>query len=321
MKFRTEIQIEPLSPTIAYTNKILVMGSCFSEHIANRLLEHKFNITANPTGIMFNPMSIAKSLYNFYRKKAFQEKDLHNEGEWWFNYEFHSDFSALSREEAYHKMEQAANVGIEAFHRADTIIITWGTAWVYKHDNKVVANCHKQPAKEFSRECLSLEWLLKAYRRLIGTHLKGKRIILTISPVRHLGDSLQENAYSKSLLRVAAGILSREFEQVTYFPSYEILMDDLRDYRFYAEDLVHPSSQAVEYVWEKFAQAAFSSETLNKMAQIAKIQATLHHRPRNPQSQQYKELLQKTFLQMDAIPEIDFREERAKIKHSLEINS
>lgn len=255
MKFRTEIDIAPLGVKIGYGNRILALGSCFAEHIAGRLAEARFRIVTNPTGILFNPLSIAAALRSYADEAPVQHSELDFDGELWFHYGFHGSLSAASPDEALAAMNAARKAGAEALRRADRVLLTLGTAWVYEHNGQVVATCHRQPATEFVRRRLGVAEITGAFSALLAGPLAGKEVILTVSPVRHLGDGLEGNAVSKATLRLAAEELAAAHAAVHYFPAYEVLNDDLRDYRFYADDLVHPSAQAIQYVWEKFIPA------------------------------------------------------------------
>ena len=244
MKFRTEIEIAPLGTKIGYENRILALGSCFAKHIAGRLAQAKFRVTANPSGILFNPLSIAAALRSYAGENPVQHSELGFDGELWFHYGFHGSFSAPEADQALAAMNAARKSGAEALRAADRIMLTFGTAWVYEHDGAVVANCHRRPAAEFTRRRLGVDEIVTAFADLMAGPLGGREVILTVSPVRHLGDSLAGNAVSKAALRLAAEELAERFPDVHYFPAYEILNDDLRDYRFYADDLVHTSGRS-----------------------------------------------------------------------------
>ena len=197
----------------------------------------------------------------------------------------------------------------------------FGTAWVYEHDGAVVANCHRRPAAEFTRRRLGVDEIVTAFADLMAGPLGGREVILTVSPVRHLGDSLAGNAVSKAALRLAAEELAERFPDVHYFPAYEILNDDLRDYRFYADDLVHPAPQAVEYVWEKFSAAVLSEQARRLLPDVRHIVVAAAHRPRNPQSATYREFCRRRLEEIAALPQIDFRTEAEYFRRCIEINS
>lgn len=321
MKFRTEIEIAPLGTKIGYENRILALGSCFAEHIAGRLAQAKFRVTANPSGILFNPLSIAAALRSYAGESPVRHSELGFDGELWFHYGFHGSFSAPEADQALAAMNAARKSGAEALRAADRIVLTFGTAWVYEHDGAVVANCHRRPAAEFSRRRLSVEEIVETFAELIEGPLAGKQIILTVSPVRHTGDTLAGNAVSKATLRLAAEQLTERFKCSAYFPAFEILTDDLRDYRFYADDLVHPAPQAVAYVWEKFAPAVLTDEALRLLPEAEAIVAAAAHRPRNPQGEAHRAFCRRQLERIAALPEMDFQSETAYFRRCLEINS
>ena len=215
MKFRTEIDIAPLGVKIGYGNRILALGSCFAEHIAGRLAEARFRIVTNPTGILFNPLSIAAALRSYADEAPVQHSELDFDGELWFHYGFHGSLSAASPDEALAAMNAARKAGAEALRRADRVLLTLGTAWVYEHNGQVVANCHRQPATEFVRRRLGVAEITGAFSALLAGPLAGKEVILTVSPVRHLGDGLEGNAVSKATLRLAAEELAAAHAAVT----------------------------------------------------------------------------------------------------------
>ncbi len=321
MKFRTEINITPFTASIDYTDRLLALGSCFSEHIAHRLAAAKFRVVANPSGILFNPLSLATTLQDYLDPKPIDIAELCTDGEQWVHFGFHGDFSAPTVEEAKERMDTARRQGAEALASVDWLLLTFGTAWVYERQGRVVANCHRRPATEFHRRRLSVSEIVEIFARLFEGPLANKRVVLTVSPVRHVGDGLAENNLSKAVLRLAAEELSARFEQVVYFPTYEILMDDLRDYRFYADDLVHPSAQAIDYVWEKFVGAVLSAKAQQLLPEVEAIVTAAAHRPRNPLSESHKAFCQRFLAKIATHPEIDFSEETDVFRRSIEINS
>lgn len=321
MKFRTEIEIAPLGTKIGYENRILALGSCFAEHIAGRLAQAKFRVTANPSGILFNPLSVAAALRSYAGESPVRHSELGFDGELWFHYGFHGSFSAPEADQALAAMNAARKSGAEALRAADRIVLTFGTAWVYEHDGAVVANCHRRPAAEFSRRRLSVEEIVETFAELIEGPLAGKQIILTISPVRHTGDTLAGNAVSKATLRLAAEQLTERFKCSAYFPAFEILTDDLRDYRFYADDLTHPSPQAVAYVWERFCEALLTPDARALLPRIAEITAAARHRPLHPASEAYRAFCRRQLEAIERLPGVDFTEETAFFRSRIEINS
>lgn len=196
------------------------------------------------------------------------------------------------------------------------MLLTFGTAWVYERNGRPVANCHRQPASEFIRRRLTVEEIVAAFDLLFDGSLANKRILLTVSPVRHIGDGLAENALSKAILRVAAAEMEARHANVHYFPAYEIVTDDLRDYRFYADDLAHPAPQAVEYIWEKFTAAALDDEARHLLPEVEALVTAAHHRSRNPHSEAHREFCRKCLARIAALPaNIDFTEEKRDFEH------
>lgn len=321
--FRTVVQIAPLHTRISHANRILSLGSCFADNMARRMLRAKFRVTASPTGILFNPESVARAIEAFGCSTVSDATGLpqgmrgveYASGRY-FSYDFHSSFSSEYESAALGNMKKAAAEGTAAIKDADTLIITFGTAWIYRlrSDGEAVANCHKQPQPLFSRELLSAERIADRYDTLFAGPLRGKRVILTVSPVRHLGDGLEGNSLSKAILRVAAAEICRRHAQAEYFPSYEILNDELRDYRFYADDMTHPSAAAVEYIWQRFAEAAFDEETRRTSAAAERIVQAAEHRPFNPASEGYRTFCRTMLARIDALatvcPDMDFGRER-----------
>lgn len=321
MKFRTEIEPAPLSVRIGYDNRILTLGSCFAAHIAGRLAAAKFHVVENPSGILFNPLSIAAAIRSYASPTPVTREELGFDGEMWYHYGFHGDFSAPTADEALRRMNAARQAGAEALRTADRVILTFGTAWVYERQGEVVANCHRRPAAEFARRRLSVDEIADAISELAEGPLAGRSILLTVSPVRHTGDGLAGNAVSKAALRLAAEELTQRFRRIEYFPAYEILTDDLRDYRFYADDLVHPAPQAVEYIWERFTEAALTDEARRLLPEAEAIAAAAAHRPRDPRSAAHRAFCLAQLERIAALHGPDFRAEAEYFRRCIEINS
>lgn len=313
MKFRTEIECTPLRAKIEYGTTIFAVGSCFAQNIAQRLRQAKFRVVQSPTGILFNPASIAQSLSAFAANQAVDTTRIVRRGEEFVSLDCHSDLTGSNELEALNIWQSAINDGHNALLSADCIIITLGTAWVYEHiaTGRVVANCHKIPQCEFTRRRLSVSEICDLFRPLMEGILSDKQVIFTVSPVRHTADGLAENSLSKATLRLAVDEIINEFSNADYFPAYEIVTDDLRDYRFYADDLVHPSSQAIEYIWEHFVQSALSDSAKQTLDKVVKIVAAAAHRPFNPHSSEYHKFCQRNLEQAKALSMIDFSDECA----------
>ena len=313
MKFRTEI--ESISPTakIDYSTKIFAVGSCFAQNIAHKLIQAKFKVNLCPTGILFNPISIATALTNFTHLNAVNIERIVTRGDSFVSLDSHSCLAQATLDDAISALNNAIAIGHKALSEANCVIITFGTAWVYEHiaTKSVVANCHKQPQSDFIRRRLSVEEIITTFTPLMEGILSDKHVIFTLSPVRHPSDGLTENSLSKATLRLAIAELCSRFNNADYFPAYEIVTDDLRDYRFYAEDLVHPSNQAIEYIWEKFTEAMFTERTKQLLPKVMKIVTAATHRPFNSISREYKEFCHKQLEAAMAIEEVDFSDECA----------
>ena len=317
MKFRTEIEVAPLVEGLEYGAKIFALGSCFAENISERLRRAKFSIESNPFGVLFNPFSIANAIERLDDARTFAVCDVKGVGECFYSFDAHSSLDGKTQTEAFGNLNRAVAQGSKALHDAEWVILTFGTAWVYEHEGRVVANCHKQPASQFERRRLSVEEIVERYSRILAGVLRDKRVILTVSPVRHIGDGLQENSVSKATLRLAVEELVTKFENVCYFPSYEILIDDLRDYRYYADDLAHPSKMAVEYVWECFCEAVLADDAKAKLPLVEQIVATAEHRPFNPESEAHKAFCRKMLAKAESMPEVDFSLEKSVFERYL----
>ena len=320
MKFRTEITIAPWSEQIGYNDKIVCLGSCFASNIAGKLRESKFNVTDNPTGILFNPKSIARSVAMMHNGARVTEEDIFERNGRYVSYLFHSSISGATPEEALDAMNNALNNGRRSLEEATLIIITLGSAYVWRDSSgEVVANCHKMSAKNFSNELLTTEQVTDSLREIID-NTKAK-ILFTVSPVRHLNDGLEGNSLSKAILRVATNnIISQYPNRASYFPAYELVIDDLRDYRFYTEDMLHPSTQAVEYVTSKFFEAALSDDAKKRQNKVLDIVQARSHRPLNPHSEAYRNFCQTQLKNIAELGDIDFSEEKEYFEQMLQIN-
>lgn len=298
MDFRTKTDIVSWSPRLRHSDKLLVMGSCFAEHIGGRLKQMKFRTELNPYGILYNPLSIAEALMRLIEQRPFVEKELREfpDGGWntWLH---HSRYSHPDKTGALMAINRSLVSASTLLRQADVLILTLGTAWVYrlKDTRQVVGNCHKVPEREFVRQRLTVEEITDVYVVLLARlwNINPKvRVLFTVSPVRHLKDTLHGNQLSKSTLLLAVDELCRRYpEQLCYFPAYEIVVDELRDYRFYAEDMAHPSSQAVEYVWKQFVESMADRETQTFIEQWSKLMKALAHRPFHPEAEGYRQFV------------------------------
>ena len=296
MDFRLEFTPKPFDLKINHQHKLLLIGSCFTEQIGTKLSTHKFSVLDNPNGILFNPVSICKSISSYIDNKQFCEAELFYQNECWNSWEHHSRFSKPDATACLNGINQSQNKANAFLKNADWLLITLGSAFVYELENKeVVANCHKVPTDKFAKRLLPVEEVFGALEHTIEktrAFNPGIKIIFTISPVRHLRDGFVENNRSKATLIQAVHQLAEKNTNCFYFPAYELIIDDLRDYRFFAEDMVHPNYAATNYVWEKFIATCIDESSQVLMKDIAVVVAAKNHKPFNPTSQQHKIFLQ-----------------------------
>jgi hypothetical protein len=295
MNFTTKITIPQNLNPIDYNSKIVSLGSCFAENMGDKFQYFKFQSATNPFGIIFNPVSIDKIMDRVINEVLFTEEDIFFHNERWHCFEVHSDLSHSDATELLAIMNQILKEIKKQLEEATHVIITYGTSWVYRNieSDGIVANCHKVPQKQFVKELLSVATIQESITNtidLIQSINPNCHFIFTISPVRHLKDGFVENQRSKShLITAIHNLLSENNKlQSEYFPSYEIMMDELRDYRFYAEDMLHPSQVAIDYIWELFKESAISETAFATMDAVESIQKSLQHRPFNPNSESHK---------------------------------
>ena len=297
MNFHLEFSPKPFEVKIKHQHKLLLIGSCFTEQIGTKLANHKFSVLDNPNGILFNPASITKSISSYINNKQYSEADLFYQNECWNSWEHHSRFSNPDKETCLNGINASQTIAHHFLNEADWLLITLGSAFVYQLDNdEVVANCHKVPTDKFVKRLLSVTEVFSDLDRMVAevkAFNPNLKIIFTISPVRHLRDGFVENNRSKATLIQAVHLLIEKNANSFYFPAYELIIDDLRDYRFFAEDMVHPNYAATNYVWEKFIAACIDESSQKLMKEIAVIAAAKNHKPFNPTSDQHKKFLQK----------------------------
>ena len=299
MDFHLDFKPKIFSEKIAHPQKIFLAGSCFTEHIGSKLEQHKFNVLQNPNGILFNTASLANSILNYIDKKIYSEEQLFQFNDLWTSWDHHSKFSSVDKNHCLNQINESQVAAHAFLQTADWAILTLGSAFVYEltdesHKGRIVANCHKVPATAFNRRLLGLEEVLTQLDGLIYRLKKFNpklKIIFTISPVRHLREGLVENNRSKATLIQAVHQVVDKFEGLYYFPAYELVIDDLRDYRFYAEDMVHPNYAATNYVWEKFVQACLEPKDLPLMKELHSIYMATKHKPFNETSSAHQQFI------------------------------
>lgn len=304
VSFRSEIKIPKTVFKIKYTDSIFCIGSCFTEHIHKKLENLFFHSYSNPNGIVYNPISISDQIMHLLTSVAWTGEDLYFDGELYHGLHHHGDFSGRVEEEVLNKMNTTSNEARGQLVKSDILLVTLGTSIVYilKEKNVLVANCHKIPNTLFERKFLEIDEIVDKTNEWIGALSKINpqvNIILTISPVRYLKEGFTDNTYSKARLALAVEKLCKSNSNIHYFPAYEIVLDDLRDYRFYGEDLIHPNDTAIDYVWSKFKETYFNQESINLLDKLEQIHKAKNHRPIHPDSMENRKFMTK--LEMDII--------------------
>ncbi|MGA9639364.1 GSCFA domain-containing protein [Flavobacterium sp.] len=316
MNFRLQIPISNSDFPIDYHSKIMSLGSCFAVNMSDKFNYYKFGNSCNPFGIIFNPVSIEKLIQRCVNKDYFTDAAIFFHNDLWHCFEVHSELSNPNKEALLFDLNTILDGFYKNISEATHCIITLGTAWVYRNleSNEIVANCHKVPQKQFSKEILSVETIQNAIQNSIETIRKinpNCNFIFTVSPVRHIKDGFVENTLSKAhLITAIHQVVTLNWSKCFYFPSYEIMMDELRDYRFYTPDMLHPNSVAVDYIWERFTESNMSEKTFVTMKEIGSIQSGLQHRSFNPESESHQQFLAKLHYRMAILqkqfPQISF---------------
>ncbi|MCB9012811.1 MAG: GSCFA domain-containing protein [Bacteroidales bacterium] len=297
--FRSEIDLQASSIRIDHRGRVFFHGSCFTDNIGQKLKDLHFPVIINPFGVVYNPLSALNSLGIILDNDEYTEDDIECFNELWFSWDHHSSFSNANKDECLKHINGEIKSASKHLKKTDVLLLTFGTAFVYrlKKNGRIVSNCHKLPEKEFDRIFLEPESIVRAWSSFIPELLKknpAMKIIFTISPVRHWKDGAHGNQLSKASLLLATDQICKMFPDNTeYFPAYEILMDDLRDYRFYAEDMFHPNSIAVNYIWEKFEKAYFKKETIEINKELTAILQAKNHRVFNKETDAYRKFSEK----------------------------
>jgi hypothetical protein len=282
--FQTKVEIPSSSNKITYQSKIMTLGSCFAENMGRKMQEVYFETEINPFGVLYNPTSISNSIKLLLENKAFNLANLFQNRGLWQSFSHSSLFSATTSEQCLENINKRLESAALFLHKTDYLLITFGTAWVYeeRESRSVVSNCHKLSANCFARRRLTVEEIVADYSSLINeiaNKLPNLKLIFSVSPIRHWKDGAYENNVSKSTLLLAIDALQNQFAYVHYFPAYEIQMDELRDYRFYASDMLHPSELAIDYIWKKFYQTYLDKSSIQTMNELEQFNADLAHRP------------------------------------------
>lgn len=340
--FRTVFPIQRAPFALTHADRLLLVGSCFTEHIGTRLSAGKFDVLVNPNGIVYNPVSVARSLASLMWegaqdsglirpseeriKNSPHHNNLFEHNGLWHSWEHHGFFSKPGKEATENGIRQAQQEAAGFLQKTNYLLLTLGTADVFilRETGQVVANCHKAPANWFEQRRLSVSETVQTLRTVLSeikTQLPEIQVILTVSPVRHLRNGFVENQRSKAVLVLACAELCEQHDFIHYFPAYELLLDDLRDYRFYATDMIHPNEQAIDYIWERFSEACFTPETQRLLDQIGKITAAARHRPFNPDTEEHRAFaraqLEKIAVLVEKNPGLEFEAERGYFEQML----
>lgn len=323
MKFRTCIDIPESEVKISYTAKCLLMGSCFSDTIGKIMAEYKFPVMLNPFGTLFNPFSIAANIQHLISGRNYVPEDLYNHNGLWLSFDHYTGFSNPDPGACLAHINQAVNEAVTWLKECRFLMLTFGTAFYYQHKEtgRIVANCHKLPAAAFLKKMASPEEIIALYDHLLNqlhAHNPSVHIIFTLSPVRHWADGAENNQLSKSILHYSIHELIKRYPHACYFPAYEIFIDELRDYRFYAADMLHPSETGTDYVWERFCETWIDKQSGKIMAGVKAIIKALGHRPLHTETTRYSKFVQNTMQQIhnltQAYPFLDFRNEIAMLQ-------
>lgn len=276
MDFRTVVIPDSCQGLIDHFSPVLMLGSCFTDNIGAKLENAMFDVCVNPMGTLYNPASILSALDDIEQCREFTGSDLICHEGRYHSFSHHSSFSGVDKDRVLSSINAKMKESHRFYEQSQVVAVTLGTAYIYEKDGRVVSNCHKLPASEFVRRRLDVDEIVETWsKRIAGS---GKHWIFTVSPIRHMADGCHDNQLSKSVLLLAIDELCRRCENTHYFPSYEIMMDDLRDYRFYAADMAHPSAVAVDYIYSRFQEAYFQAGTIALARRCEKLSSRLNHR-------------------------------------------
>lgn len=318
-QFRTKVPPTSYPFQLRHENAILCYGSCFAEHMAARLQDRKFKIRLNPFGITYHPLQVAQGITHILQNRTLTQSDVFQHRELWQAFDFHSHYSHPDQAVALRKMNQSLEETADFLQQVDLLIVTLGTAYgfIEVKSGKLVNNCHKLPADHFTRKRFNPNEMIPALEesfRALKDRRPNLQLLLTVSPVRHIKDGMVENQRSKAALLLTVADLAERLEFVHYFPAYELIMDDLRDYRFYSTDMVHPNEVAVDYIWSYFQQAFFDESTQELVQQLEKIKRASSHRPFHPNTESHQAFIRNQLAKIQDLqlkfPEVDFSQEQ-----------
>ena len=323
MNWQIQVPIPEYAFNLSHSDRVFTLGSCFAQHMADRLLHYKFSCASNSYGTLFHPIPLLQNLTDALKQADIDEALFLERDETVFHYSCHSSVWAESKNNLKKKLQELQLSVAKELKESKLLILTFGTAFLYQLlSGKPVANCHKQPKNTFTKGLSSSEEIQNVFHSFY-TELKKQnpkiQILLTVSPVRHIRDGVHENNLSKSALLLACDAIQNTFEDLHYFPAYEIVMDELRDYRFYEKDRVHPNDEALEYVWDKFAEAVLTNDSLNLNRDLDKLFLSINHKAFIETSMAHKRFLEKTIASAIALNEkVDLKEEIKELKKRLQ---
>ena len=325
MKLQTPVTIPKPSFSFSYSDEIMLFGSCFADEMGRMLRNDKFRVCPNPFGPLYNPCSILKAIKRLMCSSRYVASDLFLHDGLYHSFDHHSRFSSASETETLANINRQREYAADFLLTASRIIITFGTTRTYylEKTGALVANCHKLPEGKFYRKEIQMESLVEEWWEVIYTLLEWSPnlcILLTVSPIRHWKDGAHENQLSKAMLLLLADKLNNfSSGRIEYFPAYEIMMDELRDYRFYAPDMIHPSAQAVEYIGRRFYESFLSPEAQTHLQQWQDIRKDIEHKPFHPDSEEYRKFARQTLLKVKELsgkfPYFDLSKEK-ELLHS-----
>lgn len=325
--FRTEIQIQKSDLQIEHHSKIMTLGSCFASNMAEKFQHSRFDICDNPFGVLYNPVSIKNSLQLINSNKKFKAEDLIEYDGLLHSFFHHSTFSSTDSDECVETINAGLKQASSSLAKTDVLIITFGTAYVYRHRESglIVSNCHKLPANKFDHFRLSIDKISKTIVEIVSlVHAINKniKIIFSVSPIRYLKYGAHENQLSKSTLLLSLEAITNSNENCHYFPAFEIMMDDLRDYRFYEDNLLHPNQTAIDYIWEKFSNAHLSEKCRLAMIDMDKLSRAVSHRPHYSDTPSYRQFVKKQLSTIKELrikyPYLDLDKVEASLSHLVE---
>ena len=327
MDFQTKVHIGEQAKPVLHTDSVMFMGSCFATNIGEKFLRYRFNASVNPFGVVYNPVSVANALTLLLENTPVPDNAFVEHEGLWHSLYHHGSFSDVSLEACRAKIEKERTVATPFLQSCNHLFITFGTAWVYEYaaTGLLVSNCHKLPAAKFNRFRLNVDEIVAKYKKLITDLLllnPGLDIVFTVSPIRHWKDGAHGNQLSKSVLLLAVDELCSLFTNVSYFPSYEIVMDELRDYRFYSPDMLHLTDQTITCIWQRFSQVVFAPQVLGIFKKTDEILMAVEHRPFNMAQAGYQQFLQNTLKKIAALeaeyPYLDFYDEKKLLNERIQ---